>query len=479
MGAQPARLTPSPVNGGARQAGDAGAGEAHAESASGQSSRPGSSFIPPLPPGAVARATLADRRRLKSLDRSLKTFLRLSNLPGLEYRLRLAGYYTVVDLLGATEEGLVARGFTPLMARRLLTALDDYIRRHVEIGPHVQFKMVRRGQKMRTEPSERVKAMPTYGKRNFKRQSSLPDGSWNSKGSRASSLSAPKTPARVRLMSDEVLNLQHFIQLPSATEGDQTQHLNQPSGVMEGDQTQHLNQPLGVMEGDQTQHLNQPLSAIEASDQTQEQDLTEGVDASQERLMGSDRTGGEELFDLGLRESLSPTSVNDTDPIMMSPSPVSPSSWSTMIRSSSIPADFRWTDMDAYNIEWFLHHRVRHYSCPPRLRSLKPRPLSDTKSAIDSLRDASDADSTFLALQQLVQDFRSPTVGGGVRRGGREAVEVVLGVMEHFCYAPKIVERSLRVLKHLTRRGELWYAVQMVYGAGVYGCSREGLHELP
>ena len=69
----------------------------------------------------------ARRSCYQSVDKSLKVFLRVNNLPGLEYRLHLAGYYTLGDLLSTNVELLCAGGITSLMARRLLNALDEYI----------------------------------------------------------------------------------------------------------------------------------------------------------------------------------------------------------------------------------------------------------------------------------------------------------------------------------------------------------------
>lgn len=72
-------------------------------------------------------ASLASRKA-GNLGQNLKAFLRDSNLSGLEYRLRLAGYYTMEDLLKTNEENLKASGLTPLMTNRLITALAEYHR---------------------------------------------------------------------------------------------------------------------------------------------------------------------------------------------------------------------------------------------------------------------------------------------------------------------------------------------------------------
>lgn len=73
-------------------------------------------------------------------------FLRVSNRPRLEYRLRLAGYYTITDFMYADAETLCKKGFTGLMARRLLNALDNYIQRQLEEPQQLAFHKVCRQQ---------------------------------------------------------------------------------------------------------------------------------------------------------------------------------------------------------------------------------------------------------------------------------------------------------------------------------------------
>lgn len=82
-------------------------------------------------PGSLAGATVGN------LGNNLKAFLRSSNLSGLEYRLRIAGFYTMEDLLKTNEEKLKASGLTPLMTSRLIAALSDYHRnKPAKLGPH-------------------------------------------------------------------------------------------------------------------------------------------------------------------------------------------------------------------------------------------------------------------------------------------------------------------------------------------------------
>jgi len=57
----------------------------------------------------------------------MKVFLRASNLPGLEYRLKLAGYRSLGDLLNTDRETLMSKGFTGIMAQQLMNAVAEYI----------------------------------------------------------------------------------------------------------------------------------------------------------------------------------------------------------------------------------------------------------------------------------------------------------------------------------------------------------------
>ena len=150
---------------------------------------------------------------LQSLDFSLKHFLRASNLPGLEYRLRLAGFYTVTDLLGTDVSELVSSGFTALMARRLLLALDEYVCKQLERrgALPLPFQLVRPGGKISSEPTDKMKAVPTFGKRNVKR-ASLPEGSRKQTSGSAGSFgqSSGRSMAVIRLMEEELPPAVHF-----------------------------------------------------------------------------------------------------------------------------------------------------------------------------------------------------------------------------------------------------------------------------
>ena len=152
---------------------------------------------PPPPPSQQVVRQTGGVVSIKTLDRSLKSFLRTSNLSGLDYRLKIAGYNTFNDLLEADAHTLVRKGFTGLMARRLIGAVEEYLRKQGR--PMQPYQVVRRGAQIKEEPSEGVKALPTFGKRNVKRKVS----------------EEPKLPQRisheVHLMSEDALHSSQVI----------------------------------------------------------------------------------------------------------------------------------------------------------------------------------------------------------------------------------------------------------------------------
>ena len=172
--------------------------------------------------GVVGGGGGARRQKyLLSLDRSMKVFLRASNLPGLEYRLRLAGYHTFNDLLSTDRETLEARGFTGIMARRLMNAVSEYIRKEVyrTEEERLPFRLVRRGKRLQKEPSESMKENPNYRKQNLKRlKSSGEDPGKNIAqvlaGSGPSAAGVKSAGAQVRLMTESDLELQHLLSPP-------------------------------------------------------------------------------------------------------------------------------------------------------------------------------------------------------------------------------------------------------------------------
>ena len=330
------------------------------------------------------------KRRLKSLDRSLKAFLRASNLPGLEYRLRLGGFYTVDDLIGVDMVTLGQRGFTALMAKRLITALDDYISRHLE-GPRLPFQVVRRGQQMKLQPTDSMRSMPTFGKRNVKRRTSLQGVAH--KPAKPAKPAAVHAPTKIRLMTDEMLKMERYV-LPLS-----------PSP--------------------------EPAPAP--------------VVPSAPPLVRGASTPTSEIADHNLRYAANMSRFNTAAAFPPEP----------LRRTASVPSDFRWyggqiDETDPFY--WQLHHHVRHYSCPAALVSLTTRPLATVQSLLSTVESGLDADAVFSALQQLVlRCKRSPSHRRrALQLGG---VGAVAGALQRMCEYPGTAEEGCRLLKLLTRRG--------------------------
>ena len=190
-----------------------------------------------IPPSRLRSQATARHKYLLSLDRSMKVFLRASNLPGLEYRLRLAGYHTFHDLLSTDRQTLESKGFTGIMAMRLLRAIADYLRRQLSRSEEerLPFRLVRRGQRIQTEPSENMRDNPNFQKKNVKRRKLTGE---DSKGPSGGQLQASQMASRIRLMAESDLGLQHLISPPPelATAGENTEHSTEDSATVEGNE---------------------------------------------------------------------------------------------------------------------------------------------------------------------------------------------------------------------------------------------------
>ena len=342
------------------------------------------------PDGPQEASVFEYKRRLKSLDRSLKAFLRASNLPGLEYRLRLGGFYSVDDLIGVDMATLGQRGFTALMAKRLIAALDQYISRHLE-GPQLPFQVVRKGQKMRLEPTDSMRSMPTFGKRNKKRRSSLPGAAH--KPAKAGKPAPVHAPSIIRLMSDEMLKSERYV-LPLS-----------PSP-----------EP-----GSAPRPTAPPLARGASTPTSEIADFNLRYAANMSRFNTAAAFPPEPLR----RTASMPRDfrwyggqVDETDPFY-----------------------------------WQLHHHVRHYSCPAALVSLTTCLPATVQSLLGTVESGLDADAVFCALQQLV--LRCKRSSSHRRRalqlGG---VGAAAGALQRMCEYPGMAEEGCRLLKLLTRRGK-------------------------
>lgn len=394
----------------------------------------------------VLSNTGATRESFKSLDRSLKVFLRSSNLPGLECRLRVAGFNSLEDLAEANEDILCAHGFTPHMAQRLLTALDDYLLRQVDKSEEVllPFQLVRKGQVIKSSPTDKMKELPTFGKQNVKRQRvSDKKPSKNKKASVNKGKPAKQPFSIVRLMSQESIPSEPIfpnvnIQPEQELEVFGTEELG---AIMPGE-VGGAYSAVGVASAREGGVVITSQSSIERDPIT----TPIPVASSHETVTTADRSG----MHVGKRstrmfqEFYMPDEV-DTDARGVV--------WvekmeQQLRRSQSVPADYHFF-CEAEMCYWCQPTLVHSYSSPSSLAT----PMSEVECLLAELASSHDVGVVLRLLRQL----RGLVKGGGVavgkevREGG--GMEVLLEVLSSLCTNPVAMEITLRTLKYLTRQG--------------------------
>lgn len=405
------------------------------------------------------------RQSFKSLDRGLKAFLRSSNLPGLEYRLRLAGYNSLSDLLDADVETLCAHGFTPLMARRLLGALDDYIMRQLDRseGDQIPFQLVRKGQKIKSDPTEKMKAMPTFGKRNIKRQRSQEMSKMSKKrvsSSKGGKVAAPKRPiSYVRLMSQENLPSEPIFQhdvFPGVSGGEAEEMQVEEGGVQ------------GVEEGGSERGRSE-----EGGGRAEEEEEGRGVDEGGV-FLPSAAEGVSETVESEVRahEDVNPLPVRADvpastravrfrhsvpvfqeffvgDALDIGELWLGTDEMRRARRCNSVPADFRFHGSSSTPLRsWCM--LVRSYSCPSSLAT-PPSQIESTLSKLCTSQELPVIVSTLEALASAVQHSE------GQQREVREkgGMEVLVDLLITLCTHPRVVDSGFKLLKYLTR-GSKW-----------------------
>ena len=419
--------------------------------------------------GAEEIIPITQRTDFQSLDRSLKVFLRASNLPGLEYRLRLSGYQTLDDLLDADAERLYSQGFTRLMAKRLLTALDNYIRRHLDIteGQPSPFQLVRRGhlgQKIKSDPSDEMKALPNFGKRNKKRHSSSDQVSWRQQG-RKTSASRQRNSAMVRLMSQEHIPSEPIF--PNVID---------------------VRDSVFMGEADSASETSERSIATSSSSSSQ---MVE-IGRMQIRSTSGGREGGEEGPDIiPVETSTSSAMFNEffmDDVDTPAPAPAADSNdthqreqgtnvleyfQSSLLHhtttlgqdyklraTSSIPASFWFSSVGGPLPQYpeSSYIRVRAYSCPPSLASME----TSLEDLLLVLTSAQDVESIVSALRQLLCRLRERRGGGAKEMVEAGVIPVLVEVlqMESTCQqvAEHVAVLCCKIIKLLTREG-----MQIVY----------------
>ena len=356
---------------------------------------PSSPLIPP------SRLKAPGVKYLQSLDRNMKVFLRVSNLPGLEYRLKLAGYRRLDDLLRTDRETLMARGFTGIMAQQLITAVTEYINRQFCRSEEEQlpFRLVRKGQRIQTEPTEGMKENPNFHKPNIKRQKSF-EGPLHQRAVKRGQNHTPatrgeiaplapktQTPSLVRLMSEEDLELQHLLSPPPVAD---------PSGSISPEEG--WGRVLGI--------------------------IVESPFVEEEREEGES--------DFSADETDSPTAIEFGTRIQ---------------RSFSIPADFKW--LLTGTSPGYPVYRVRCYSSPPNVTALFTLSVLSIASILDQLQRTQDINGIFSSLCLLLQRCRRSACAWEVRCLG--GLGVVVRSLQRHCEVLKIADVCCRLLQYLSR----------------------------
>lgn len=393
------------------------------------------------------------RQSFKSLDRSLKSFLRFSNLPGLEYRLRLAGYNTLSDLYEADEETLCAHGFTPLMARRLLNSLEDYIIKQLDRSAakdtRIPFELVRKGQKISSDPTEKMKALPTFGKQNFKRQRRPPHPPKMSKKRSGSSKGGGKVAMQkqpvsyVRLLSEE--NIPHEPIFPNVLSEDS----EGGQGVLrESEEEERLPEDF-IRATTPTNEGAWPSSVEEAG-------LETGAGGIVDPLPASGGEGVVTASEAGFRRSVAvfqeffmPDEVDVGEAWIGGGSEEMSK---RLRRCSSVPADYRFhSKTTPHDLQpqqpWCM--LVRSYSCPPSLAV----PLSQIESTLAKVSTSHQLPVLHASLQWLCSALQASAANREEVRGSG-GMDVMVDLLMSLCTDGRIVGYCFKIIKYLTREGE-------------------------
>ena len=410
---------------------------------------------------AISRKRTAKKSSYQSLDKSLKMFLKANNLPGLEYRLRLAGYYTLGDLLSANVELLCAEGITCLMARRLLNAVDDHIHRHVELeeGANQPFKLVRKGQKIPSEPSKQMMALPTYGVPNKKRKRSVDDGrsEMSKAGAADSGSKSGISVSKIRLMSADILKQQHFVvstlleeEKWEKKEEEEKEKEKEVKKEEERKEEEKEKEKEVKKEEERNEEEKKEKEEKEKEEEEKKKGEEEGEEEKEKKGEGEkeEKEGRGNLHDKVEKEdaqfgSEKVDNMASRDSIFL-PDPGS------LTRSMSLPEDFQLSGIQESEVyPWYSWFHVRCYSSPGSLASPPP---TTTESLMSTLTSAVEDGTVFIALRSLIVECKHHSLE--TRSEKTDAVAAVVGVLERMSDHPDVAVQGCRALKYLTRNGE-------------------------
>lgn len=363
---------------------------------------------------------------LLSLDRSMKVFLRASNLSGLEYRLKLAGYRTFHDLLNTDRETLEGKGFTGIMAQQLMNAVLEYIQRQVYRSEEekLPFRLVRKGQRLQTEPSESMKGNPNYQKRNLKRHKLVEEQGKRSYNITHVAQTKPsrQAPSKVRLMTKDDLQLQHLLSPPQLVLAAPVDHITDSSESeplpLDGNQ-----KVLGI--------IVQGPPPLEEPPTLQEPPF---LDLDLPPLEGP----------LSLDElHLDPQALEETD------FPSDFAFGSKPLRSFSVPADFKVPPEESAISSDDHVGRIRTYSCPPSFVSLSTtQSHTSISTLLDRVCNAKNVSEVYHTLCVVLQQTKYCNAVEAVKS---RALEIIVDVLVKYGEVLKVVEVCCRLIRHLCR----------------------------
>ncbi len=446
------------------------------------------------------------RQSFRSLDRSLKSFLKSSNLPGLEYRLRLAGYNALSDLLDADIEMLCAHGFTPIMARRLLRALEEYVigslNQSEEDFP-LPFQLVRKGQKINSDPTEKMKAMPTYGKQNVKRQRFIVSPKMakkrsSSKGNKMKNPNPKQPVSYVRLMSEDSLPSEPIFPnvlpgnfgISEEAGGRDSRESGEELAVSEDlrgseDELAVNTEPNTALRGSGDELAGGDEATAAASGHSEDEAValpsettsqnttttttttTTGDLSSLETRAGGDRSplpGSPGLPGRGRGRENWRRSVPVFQEFFMPDEIDTGERWTSsdemgrrLKRCSSVPADFRFhSSADAgmatspspaaVHQPWCM--LVRSYSCPASL-AVPPSQIESTLIKLSTSQELPVIESSLRLLCSLAKGLEVNRKE--VRESG--GLEVAVDLLVTLCTHPRVVSSCFKLIKFLTREG--------------------------
>jgi hypothetical protein len=356
------------------------------------------------------------------------------------------------------------------MARRLLRALDDYIVQQLDRseGVKLPFQIVRKGQKIKSDPTEKMKAMPTFGKRNIKRQRSQELSKSARKrvnASKAAKVASPKRPiSHVRLMSQDNLPSEPIFQydvFPVVASGDVEEGGVRGEEEESGRGGEETGEAASGRRGEEGEggieeggvHLATPEG--ERTLETEE-GPREHVDPLPIRAstIASRRAGNSRHSVPVFQEFFVADALDNAERWMDSRERVK--------RCTSVPADFHFLGNTSAPLRSSCM-LVHSYSCPSSLAAL-PSQIESTLTKLCTSQELPVIVSTLESLASIVENSE------GQRREVREkgGMEVLVDMLITLCTHPRVVDSCFRLLKYLTRggKGEEWVGVVFHPGGG-------------